>query len=127
MFIYDFLMLNGKQFWAVVDSVSPYKKLAEFAKATGMAYNTVRQQRTDGTLPKAEDLYNISRALHKSMEYLLTGSDQDRYSKRVEKIAWHCQNIASEDDLFIIEKILGISSDYEVTKKETGESSSALA
>ena len=118
MFIYDFLMLDGKRFWAVVDSVTPYKRLADFAKATGMAYNTVRQQRVDGTLPKAEDLYNISKALHRSMEFLLTGKDESAYSQRVDKIAWHCQNIASDDDLFLIEKILGIRSDFKVVPKE---------
>ena len=118
MFIYDFLMLNGKQFWAVVDSVTPYKRLADFAKATGMAYNTVRQQRVDGTLPKAEDLYNISKALHRSMEFLLTGEEKPVFSERVDKIAWHCQNIASDEDLFIIEKLLGIRSDYEIVEKK---------
>ena len=111
-------MLNGKQFWAVVDSVTPYKRLADFAKATGMAYNTVRQQRVDGTLPKAEDLYNISKALHRSMEFLLTGEEKPVFSERVDKIAWHCQNIASDEDLFIIEKLLGIRSDYEIVEKK---------
>ena len=119
-------MLDGKRFWAIVDSVTPYKRLADFAEATGMAYNTVRQQRVDGTLPKAEDLYNISRVLHKSMEFLLTGEERPIFSERVDRIAWHCQNIASSDDLFIIEKLLGIRSDYEIIEKKEGKSSGTV-
>lgn len=101
-------MIDGKHFWATVDKVNPYRRLADFASAAGMSYNTVRQQRTDGTLPKAEDLFNIANAVGRSMEFLLTGEEKPRYSLRVDRIAWHCENIASEEDLYVIERILGI-------------------
>lgn len=119
--------IDGRTFWETVDSVSPYKRLADFAKDAGMAYNTVRQQRTDGTLPKADDLYRISKVLHRSMEFLLTGSEQHMFSARVERIAWHCENVASEEELFVIEKVLGIDSHKKVLFQDENRRESGVS
>ena len=135
----DSFSLNGKSFWERIDKISPFKTVFDFSKAVDMSYDTVKQQRHDKTIPRRpRDLLNIALALDTSIEFLLTGQDVIRnkkpLSRRTERIAWHCENTASDDDLFIIEKILGIRSDYEVVpkaeqgrKSTDGKSSSALA
>ena len=123
-------MFNGEQFWSQIDEISPYKTIFDFAKAVGMPYDTVRQQRHDKTIPRRpKDLLNIATTLDKSIEFLLTGEEKigkkNPLSRRAEKIAWHCDNTASDEDLFIIERILDINSEYEITKKAVERNASS--
>lgn len=113
-------MYNGNEFWNNLERTSPFKTWMEFAEKCGMSYNTVKQQRSDKTIPRTSDLLKIAETLNTSIEFLLTGKERDTgmYNDRVNKIAWHCQHIASEEDLFIIEKILGINSSYKVVRKD---------
>lgn len=110
-------MKDGKEFWELIENISPFSRWMDFAEKCGMSYNTVKQQRHDKTIPRTSDIVKIAEALNVSVDYLLTGKEKNLYDDRINKIAWHCQNIASDEDLFIIERILGIQSQYEIVKK----------
>lgn len=69
-------MLDGFEFWKLIDRLNPYKTVSELAEAAGINYHNIKQQRTDCRIPKAEDLFKLSRALNCSMEYLLTGKEE---------------------------------------------------
>ena len=121
-------MFDAREFWNNVDKNNPYKSIGELIRAGSMNYHRITQQRVDGIIPKAEDLLKLSTAMHKSIEFLLTGKDFIRYSPRVEAIARHCQYFASDEDLYIVEKILKIDSEYQIVQKESkGKNHSANA
>lgn len=68
-------MLDGYRFWQNVDRVNPYRSARAMAKEAGIDYKHMTQQRADSTVPKGADLLKISRAMHVSIESLLTGED----------------------------------------------------
>lgn len=68
-------MLDGYQFWKNVDRVNPYRSARAMAKAAGIDYKHMTQQRADSTVPKAADLLKMSHTMHVSIESLLTGVD----------------------------------------------------
>lgn len=115
-------MYDAKQFWSNIDACNPYKSIGELIRAGGMNYHRITQQRVDGTIPKAEDLLKLSGAIHKSIEFLLTGEDFSVYSPRVEAIARRCEFTATEKELFIIETVLGLNSSSTVIDKDELES-----
>ncbi len=104
-------------FWANVDMCNPYKTIRGLCNATGLDYWNTAQQRSKNIIPKADVLLRISNAVHKSIEYLLTGKDRKEYPPRIEAIARRCLYFASEEDLFLIEHILKMPSEYEIVKK----------
>lgn len=116
-------MFTPKEFWENVDAHNPYKTIGELIKAGNLNYYRIAQQRSDGIIPKAEDLVRLSNAMHKSLEFLLLGIDRKVYSPRVETIANRCEYLASQEELLLIEHILRIPSDYEIVKKQKKESS----
>ena len=68
-------MLDGYRFWQNVDRVNPFRSARAMAKEAGIDYKHMTQQRADSTIPKGADLLKISRAMHVSIESLLTGVD----------------------------------------------------
>lgn len=112
-------MFTVQEFWNNIDQINPYRSLGELAKASGIDYHRLTQQRSRGYMPKPEDLLRLSKALRKTIESLLTGN-QNRafYSVRTERIANRCEYTATETQLFMVEQILGLPTEYVVTKKE---------
>ena len=77
-------MLDGFEFWKLIDRLNPYKTVSELAEGAGINYHNIKQQRTDCRIPKAEDLYKLSKALNCSMEYLITGKEDNTTSPEIE-------------------------------------------
>ena len=69
-------MINGFEFWKLIDRVNPYKSISKLAEVAGINYHNIKQQRTDCRMPKTEDLYKLAKALNKSMEFLITGEEE---------------------------------------------------
>lgn len=51
--------------------------MSELAKTTGLNYGTIASQRTRMNLPKADQIRTIAAFLDVSVEYLLTGDNND--------------------------------------------------
>ncbi len=112
-------MFTVQEFWNNIDQINPYKSLGELAKASGIDYHRLTQQRSRGYMPKPEDLLRLSGATRKTIEALLTGrTGKAFYSERTERIANRCEYTATETQLFMVEQILGLPTEYTVTKKE---------
>ena len=127
-------MLTVHEFWNNIDQINPYRTLGELAKASGIDYHRLTQQRSRGYMPKPEDLLKLSKCTKHTIESLLTGqNDRSVYSKRVEMIANRCEYTANEEQLFFIEKILGLPTHSVLVSRDDfageqkRESSSALA
>lgn len=69
------MIKSGYDFWKDIDTNNIFKTVKELAEESGVNYIRIRNQRSDNRIPCAEDLYNLSKALHVTMEYLLTGED----------------------------------------------------
>ncbi|MBO8442591.1 MAG: hypothetical protein IAC42_02365 [Spirochaetes bacterium] len=72
-------MNDGFAFWKLVDKLNPYRSITDFIKAAGLNYNNAKQQRSDCRIPKSEDLLKIASTLGVSIEYLLTGKEEDAH------------------------------------------------
>lgn len=104
-------IVDGYQFWKVVDECNPYKTVLELSKKIGAKYTKIRQKRAKGTFPKAVDLYLISKETKSSMEYLMTGKkSSSSLSPRLERILFRIKYSATESDLILIERILRMDS-----------------
>lgn len=101
-------MVDGYQFWKIVDECNPYDTVLELSEKIGATYTKIRQQRANGTFPKAADLYRISKEVNKPMEFLMTGQEYSKYSERIERIAENLMYYASEEDIMLVERILRI-------------------
>lgn len=105
-------MLNATEFWDRVDKNNPYKTVGKLVAATGINYHRLTQQRCDGIMPKADDLYKISIAIGKSMEFLLTGNEkpaekiEKELPERIKRIVFRLENLATEEDFMLVERIL---------------------
>lgn len=112
-------MFTVQEFWSNIDQINPYRSLGELARASGIDYHRLTQQRSRGYMPKPEDLLRLSGATKKTIESLLTGkANRTFYSERTERIANRCEYTATETQLFMVEQILGLPTEYTVTKKE---------
>lgn len=98
-------MLDGFNFWKNVDDNNPFKSASALAEAAGINYRHMIQQRADSTIPKAEDLMKLSMAMHKTIEFLLTGEQNFIYPPRIERIAEACMR-ANDVDLSLVERVL---------------------
>lgn len=76
-------------FWRRFDEERERKNLniIQVADEIGMKAQTIREQRSNNTLPKVNYLYNIASVLGVSMEYLLTGHKALDYDARIIAIA----------------------------------------
>ena len=106
-------MVTAKEFWDLVDNNNPYKTVGKLVAITGINYHRMTQQRCDEVIPKVEDLYKISQAIGKSMEFLLTGKEEPKKIEkklpdRIEKIIFYLEHLATEEDFRLVERILRI-------------------
>lgn len=122
-------VIDGYEFWKIVDRCNPYKTIRGLCEATGLGYWNVAQQRSKNIIPKADVLLTISAAVNKSVDYLLTGTERRDYPPRIDAIARACMYSATGEDLLAVERILRLPSEYIAVKKEEVKrsSSSALA
>lgn len=96
--------MDGYTFWKRVDEMRPDGDLKTFAKANGLDYIRLTNQRSDCRIPKLEDAFRISVALGCSMEYLLTGEIAQNYNARIIAIANALE--ANPDKLDAVEILL---------------------
>ena len=64
------------QIWTRVDTLKGNLSLSDLSAKVGMKYQRMKEQRSSGRIPSAEDLYALAKGLGTSMEFLLTGEDQ---------------------------------------------------
>ena len=122
-------MIDGYEFWTIVDGCNPYRTIKGLCDATGLGYWNIAQQRSKNIIPKADVLLAISSAVNKSVDYLLTGVERREYPARIEAIARACLYSATGEDLLAVERILRLPSEYVAVKKDEikRNTSSALA
>ena len=112
-------MFTVQEFWNNIDLINPYRSLGALAKASNIDYHRLTQQRSRGFMPKPEDLLRLSKATRRTIESLLTGEEKRSiYSDRTERIANRCEYTATETQLFMVEQVLGIPSEYTVIEKK---------
>lgn len=121
-------MFTTQEFWNHIDKINPYRSIAGLVQASGIDYHRLTQQRSRGYMPKPEDLLRLADATKHSIEFLLTGVERHSfYPKRIECIADYCTYRATDEDLFAIERILRIPSNYEVVEKKDDHRASGNA
>ena len=123
--------ITAREFWNSIDMRLDAcgENLTSMADKTGIKYKTLSMQRTRHTLPGIEQLSSMAIFFRITLDDLIMGKNVEKLSKQEEKgyppriqtIADHCLT-ASEDDLRLVEKVLGI-----VHEDKKAESSSALA
>ena len=96
--------------WNRVDELRKEIPLTDICKKAGIPYARVKRNRTDCRIPSCEDLFAISSELGTTMEYLITGTNNNTYPDRITIIANRCLHYATEEDLILIERILRIPS-----------------
>lgn len=69
--------MKYKDLWSRFDSFRNGVGLKVFANIHNLDFNNLQSQYYDKRLPSATDLYNYSKAVGCSMEYLLTGKEDD--------------------------------------------------
>lgn len=129
MVIDDNRYQEAKEFWERIDELNPFATLTLLTKKAGIEYWHLVQQRKKKSIPKAEDLLKLSATLHVPIERLLTGKAIVYIPERVQKIMNRLMYTASEEQLFAVEVLLGLQSEYTISKKDEikRNSSSALA
>lgn len=65
----------GYFFWQNVDKKRGDLSLAEIARAKGLKYQRIKEQRSDNTLPRVDYAFAIADAIGTTCEFLMTGSD----------------------------------------------------
>ena len=65
--------LEGYAFWRNVDYCLGCRNIADLARESNISYNTIRNQRSQNTLPNGFDMLSIAKVLGTTMEYLMTG------------------------------------------------------
>lgn len=103
--------IDAYAFWNRVDDLRTQlniKTLKELSLITNIKYRKINDQRTNMSIPKAEDLLALAIALNVSIEYLLTGeSTKNIHSKRIEMIV-NKLNVISEKNLTLIENTINL-------------------
>jgi len=106
--------INAYNFWSRVDDLRAQlniKTLKELSSITEIKYRKINDQRTNMSIPKAEDLLALADALNVSMEYLLTGKKSSKQKKsypiRIEVIADKLCKV-SDQNLSLIENTISL-------------------
>lgn len=107
------------EFWIRYEEVKKKVGISshQLALKVGINENTMKQWKSKGRIPKAEELIKISKGLGVSIDYLLTGKEMG-YNERVIAIAQACSR-ASEEDLQLVERILRIEKNTALSKAAT--------
>lgn len=64
------------QIWNRVDLLKGDLSLSDLAEKVGIKYQRMKEQRSSGRIPSADDIYRIARGLNTTMEYLYAGEGQ---------------------------------------------------
>ncbi len=67
------------QFWKRIDALRGNTSLKDLSEKVGIKYQRIKEQRSSGRIPNADDLFRLSQTLGTSVEYLLTGKNQQVY------------------------------------------------
>lgn len=120
--------VNAYNFWDRVDDIRAQlniKTLKELSSISNIKYRKINDQRTNMSIPKAEDLLALADALHVSMEYLLLGElanvQKKSYSRRIEFIA-DKRSLISEKNLALIVNTINLMPIEDKTMKVNGVS-----
>ena len=88
-------------FWNNVKEELEYKLMSqkELAAKTDISYNTIQSWITKDRLPDAADAVKISKALNRSVEYLVTGSELPEKSSNdsINSILHDLRHLSPED------------------------------
>lgn len=68
--------------------------LIPFLNGLGINYDSYKSAKRAGNLPRADEAYKIASALNVSLEYLLTGNDNDVYKSKYESVMKEIRKIA---------------------------------
>ena len=109
--------LSAYQFWKRVDEIRERRgfTLEQIASMVGVKHQSIRDQRSKDLIPKSETVYKIAKRLNASMEYLLAGETEIRYSPRVNAIANYLETNPEKLDaieILLFEKSVGQSSRF---------------
>lgn len=103
------MKISAYEFWNRFDRLRGETEIQDIVSKTDMKYRTLLSMRTNQSIPKAQDLLDLAKALGVSMEYLLTGKkESDLFPDRIMNIAKACAH-ASNIELTMVEKILDIA------------------
>lgn len=71
------MKIDASAFWERFDSLmkEKFSDLGEFCKAAGLNYNTIISQRQRKSVPKIEQLLDMSRTLETALDYLISGRE----------------------------------------------------
>ena len=61
--------------WNRIDSIRGGMSLNELAEKVGIKYQRIKEQRSSGRIPSADDIYRIAKGLNTTMEYLYAGEE----------------------------------------------------
>lgn len=104
---------SPRNFWLRIDTLRGNVSLKEIAHKCDLNYDTLRNKRSGKTpvYPNLVDGVVLAEALNTTARFLLTGEDEETgaFSPRIRAIIIGCVN-ANDDDLKLVEKVLGISS-----------------
>lgn len=73
------------------------RTLRSFIEGLGMNYDSYNGLKRYNNLPRADEAYKIASALNVSLEYLLTGNDNDVYKAKYESVMEEIRKIAESD------------------------------
>lgn len=98
--------LEGYAFWRNVDYCLGCRNIADLARESNISYNTIRNQRSQNTLPNGFDMLSIAKVLGTTVEYLMTGEEpEEKYPARIKAIADHLCTIPDQS-LDIVEAMV---------------------
>ena len=116
--------LDKQSFWRNIQALIAREgiSLTELCDRAKLSYNTITVQKARPSYPKLEQICSMSVALDVSLDRLVYGEDSNvHYSARVKAIADACENVADPEELYVVEKILGIKKTDVYTVSESAE------
>lgn len=73
------------------------EQLITFLERIGINYGSYKSCRNYGNLPRADEAYKIASALGVSVDYLVSGKDNDAYKIKYEEVMEEIRKIAGSD------------------------------
>ena len=71
------MKIDASAFWERFDSLmkEKFSDLGDFCEVAGLNYNTIISQRQRKSVPKIEQLIDMSKALETALDYLISGKE----------------------------------------------------
>ena len=99
--------LEGYAFWRNVDYCLGCRNIADLARESNISYNTIRNQRSQNTLPNGFDMLSIAKVLGTTVEYLMTGEEppprHTSYDDIIERL-----NNSTREERDMVRRMLGL-------------------